>query len=249
MKKIALIPARYASTRFPAKLLQTLGDKSVIATVYAAVQQTGLFDRVVVVTDSDAIEADIRKAGGQVVRSKKEHESGSDRIAEAVADMEVDVIVNVQGDTPFIQKEPLRQLLLQFEEPEVQVASLMQEIREERLLHNPNCVKVCVDKKNNSLFFSRSLIPFPRNNSRPVVHYKHIGVYAFRKKALMDFTTWPVGTLEDIEKLEQLRYLENGIPLRMVLTEFESIEIDTEEDLERARAVLSQKSKARSQKG
>src|SRR5688572_25250538 len=137
MKKIALIPARYASTRFPAKLLQTLGDKSVIATVYAAVQQTGLFDRVVVVTDSDAIEADIRKAGGQVVRSKKEHESGSDRIAEAVAGMDVDLIVNVQGDTPFIQKEPLRQLLLQFEEPEVQVASLMQEIKDESLLQNP----------------------------------------------------------------------------------------------------------------
>lgn len=242
MNKIALIPARYASTRFPAKLLQPLGAKSVIATVYIAVQQTGLFDQVFVVTDSDAIEAEVRKAGGQVVRSKKEHESGSDRIAEAVAGMEADVIVNVQGDTPFIRKEPLRQLLLQFEEPGVQVASLMQEIRDDRLLHDPNCVKVCVDKRNNSLFFSRSLIPYPRNNSVPVVHYKHIGVYAFRKKALMDFTTWPVGTLEDIEKLEQLRYLENGVPLRMVLTEFESVEIDTPEDLERARALLSQKS-------
>ena len=243
MKKIALIPARYASTRFPAKLLQPLGDKSVIATVYNAVRATALFDDVVVVTDNDAIEADIKKQDGTVVRSKKEHESGSDRIAEAVADMDVEVVVNVQGDTPFIQEEPLRQLLLQFEDPEVQVASLMQEIKDESLLHNPNCVKVCVDNRNNSLFFSRSLIPFPRSNSKPVVHYKHIGVYAFRKKALMAFTTWPVGTLEDIEKLEQLRYLENGIPLRMVRTEFESVEIDTAEDLERARAFLSQKYK------
>lgn len=238
MKKVALIPARYASTRFPAKLLQVLGNKTVIATVYHAVKNTGLFDDVIVVTDHPAIQENIQREGGQVVRSTGSHESGTDRIAEAVARMDVDVVVNVQGDTPFIQENPLRQLLQQFNDPSVRVASLMQEIKDERLLHNPACVKVCVDKQNNSLFFSRSLIPYPRSKDMAVIHYRHIGVYAFRKQTLMQFTTWPVGTLENIEKLEQLRYLENGVPLRMVLTEFESVEIDTPEDLQKAEALL-----------
>src|SRR5687768_16835377 len=133
MKKVALIPARYASTRFPAKLLQMLGDKTVIATVYTAVKNTGLFDDVIVVTDHDAIGEDIQKHGGHVVKSRGEHESGSDRIAEAVEQMDIDVIVNVQGDTPFIKKEPLQQLLQQFNDKQVQVASLMQPIKVESL--------------------------------------------------------------------------------------------------------------------
>jgi 3-deoxy-manno-octulosonate cytidylyltransferase (CMP-KDO synthetase) len=238
LKKIAMIPARLASTRFPQKLLQPLGAKTVIATVYTAVQQTGLFDDVMVVTDSDAIYDEIKKSGGHAVMSQGEHESGTDRIAEAAVAMAVDVIVNVQGDTPFIQREPLQELLEQFDDESVQVASIMTPLHDEQQIQNPNVVKVCVDKRGNALYFSRSVIPYNRNNTPNVSYYKHVGVYAFRKKALLDFTKWPVSLLEDAEKLEQLRYLENGVPLRMVLTDFTSVEIDTPEDLERATQLL-----------
>lgn len=238
LKKVAMIPARLASTRFPQKLLQQLGDKTVIATVYLAVKKTDLFDDVIVVTDSEAIYEDIKNLGGHVVMSIGAHESGTDRIAEAAAAMDVDVIVNVQGDTPFIQREPLQKLLHQFEEKTVQVASIMQPLTDAEQIENPNVVKVCVDKKGNALYFSRSVIPYLRTKSSSANYYKHVGVYAFRKKALLDFTTWPVSALEDAEKLEQLRYLENGVSIRMVLTGFTSVEIDTPEDLERAKTLL-----------
>lgn len=238
MKVIALIPARYASTRFPAKLLQPLGNKTVIARVYEAVTSANVFNDVIVVTDSPLIYEEIKKLGGSVVMSKKEHESGSDRIAEAVRHMDVDVIVNVQGDTPFIQAEPLKKLVALFNDESVQVASLMQVITDAELVQNPNCVKVCVDNKNNALYFSRSPIPYPRSTQVPIVYRKHIGVYAFRKNILLQFTGWPVGILEEAEKLEQMRYLENGIPIRMVETAFTSVEIDTPEDLEKAAALL-----------
>lgn len=232
-----MIPARYAATRFPAKLMQSLGNKTVIATVYENTVATNLFDGVTVVTDSDIIYNEIKSIGGHVVMSKAEHESGTDRIAEAVAGMEVDVIVNVQGDSPFQQREPLQKLLQQFEEESVQVASLMQIITDAETIANPNAVKVVVDKRNNALYFSRSIIPYPRNGDTAVTYYKHIGVYAFRKKALMQFTQWPLSTLENIEKLEQLRYLENGVGVRMVLTDYTSVEIDAPEDLDKAREI------------
>jgi 3-deoxy-manno-octulosonate cytidylyltransferase (CMP-KDO synthetase) len=238
IKKVALIPARLAATRFPQKLLQPLGDKTVIATVYLAVKNTALFDDVLVVTDSDAIAADIKEWGGRVVMSTGTHESGTDRIAEAAATMDVDVIVNVQGDTPFIEREPLAALLEQFNDAGVQVASIMQRLTDAEQIRNPNVVKVCVDKRGNALYFSRAVIPYPRDAAASAPYYKHIGVYAFRKKALLDFTTWPVSQLEAVEKLEQLRYLENGVPLRMVLTDFASVEIDTPEDLQKANALL-----------
>jgi 3-deoxy-D-manno-octulosonate cytidylyltransferase len=238
MKYIAMIPARYAATRFPAKLMQMLGDKTVIATTFLATQNTGLFDEVFVVTDSDIIAEEIEKYGGKVIRSQKEHESGSDRIAEAAASLEFDVILNVQGDSPFIKKEPLENLLQQFDDETVQVASLMRVLKDEAQITNENCVKVCVDKNMNSLLFSRSPIPFIRNKAAHINHYEHVGVYAFRKQALMNFTSWPMTPLENAEKIECLRYLENGIPLRMVVTEHKGVEIDTPEDLERATKLL-----------
>jgi 3-deoxy-manno-octulosonate cytidylyltransferase (CMP-KDO synthetase) len=238
LKKIALIPARLAATRFPQKLLQPLGNKTVIATVYEAVKSTALFDDVIVVTDSDAIYAEIENQGGHVVMSTGTHESGTDRIAEAAATMDVDVIVNVQGDTPFIERAPLEALLQQFDDETVQVASIMQRLTDREQIQNPNVVKVCVDKRGNALYFSRAVIPYPRDAAATVPYYKHIGVYAFRKQALLNFTTWPVSSLEAVEKLEQLRYLENGVPLRMVLTDFASVEIDTPEDLQKANALL-----------
>jgi len=234
-----MIPARYAATRFPAKLMQLLGSKTVIRHTYDATLATGLFDDVIVVTDSDIIYNEIVSHNGKAIMSKKEHESGSDRIAEAAAGMKVDIIVNVQGDTPFVKRDPLEKLLKQFDDPAVQVASMMQVLTKQSEIDDPNFVKVAVDKNMNSLFFSRSVIPYPRDKNAPVTYYEHIGVYAFRKKALLDFTQWSITPLEAAEKVECLRYLENGIPLRMIVVDYMGIEIDTPEDLQRAGKLIN----------
>jgi len=235
MNCVAMIPARYASTRFPAKLMQWLGNKTVIRHTYDNTVNTGLFDKVIVVTDSPVIFDEIKSNGGEAMMSIREHESGSDRIAEAVENLETDIVVNVQGDEPFVQKAPLEKLLDVFrEDPVVQVASLMQIIRDKKNIEDPNYVKVAVDLQMNSLFFSRSVIPYLRDHSSAIHYYEHIGVYAFRKQALMNFTRWPITPLEAAEKIECLRYLEHGIPLKMVLTEYMGIEIDTPEDLKLA---------------
>ncbi|RYZ29046.1 MAG: 3-deoxy-manno-octulosonate cytidylyltransferase [Chitinophagaceae bacterium] len=238
MKSIALIPARYAATRFRGKLMAELKGKTVIRHTYEATVETGLFDEVIVATDSDIIFNEITSHGGKAVMTVGEHESGTDRIAEAAKGLEADVIVNVQGDTPFVKKEPLQKLLDQFNDDTVQVGSLMQVLEDEALTADPNYVKVCVDKTMNALFFSRSIIPYPRNKNIAITYYEHIGVYAFRKQALIDFTTWPVSPLEDAEKVECLRYLENGVGIRMVVTDFMGVEIDTPEDLKRAERLL-----------
>ena len=233
-----MIPARYAATRFPAKLMQMLGDKTVILHTYNNTVATGLFDDVMVVTDSEIIYNEIVNHGGKAVMSIKEHESGSDRIAEAIADMDIDLVVNVQGDEPFVQKEPLRKLLDAFNDDLVQVASLMQVLYDDNFIADPNYVKVTVDKNFNALLFSRSPIPYHRDKNINPVYYEHIGVYAFRKQALLNFTAWPITPLEAAEKIECLRYLENGVPLKMIVTEYMGIEIDTPEDLVRAALLL-----------
>ena len=241
MKKIAMIPARYAATRFPAKLMQLLGNKTVIRHTYDNTVATGLFDEVIVVTDSDIIYNEIISNGGNAIKSIKEHESGSDRIAEAVMGMEADIVVNVQGDEPFVQKEPLQKLLDIFSDEAgkyVQVASLMQILKDPQFIKDPNYVKVAVDKNMNALMFSRSVIPYQRDLTISPVYYEHIGVYAFRKQALLNFTNWEMTPLEAAEKIECLRYLENGVSLKMVVTEYMGIEIDTPEDLIRAAALL-----------
>jgi 3-deoxy-D-manno-octulosonate cytidylyltransferase len=238
MKAIAMIPARYEASRFPGKLMQLLGDKTVIRRTYEAALHTELFDEVWVVTDSDQIASEINSIGGKVLRSKQAHESGTDRIAEVARDMEFDIIVNVQGDSPFIKKEPLRQLLQAFTDPSVQVGSLMRPLTQAEDIQNPNVVKVVVNQKNDSIFFSRSVIPFPRDPQQAAPYYEHVGVYAFRKKTLFDFTSWSLTPLEKMEKLECLRLLEHGVPIRMVLTPEKGVEIDTPEDLEKARRLL-----------
>lgn len=243
MKIAAFIPARYAATRFPAKLMQVLGNKSVIRHTYDNTVATGLFDEVYVVTDSDIIFQEISSHGGKAIMSKKQHESGSDRIAEAVADMDIDIVVNVQGDEPFVQRAPLEKLLNVFEGEagkSVQVASLMQELKEQTFIQDPNYVKVVVDSNNNALLFSRSVVPYPRSTDVPITYYEHIGVYAFRKDSLINFTNWPMTPLESAEKIECLRYLEYGIAIRMVVTGYMGIEIDTPEDLKRAEQYLHQ---------
>ena len=235
MKKIALIPARYAATRFPFKLMQILGNKSVILHTYENTRDTNLFDEVWVVTDSEVIFKEIVENGGKAIMSKKNHESGSDRIAEAMENLEADVILNVQGDEPFIDKVTLQKLLDLFKDENVKVASVMKIFKDNSLVNNPNYVKVVVDKNFNSLLFSRSPIPFHRDQEIEPVYYEHIGVYAFRKKALMQFTKWEMPPLEAIEKIECLRYLENGVQLKMVITEHEGVKIDVPEDLEKAK--------------
>jgi 3-deoxy-manno-octulosonate cytidylyltransferase (CMP-KDO synthetase) len=238
METIAMIPARYAATRFPGKLMQLLGNKPVILHTYDATVATGLFDKVIVVTDSDIIYNEITRHGGTAIYSRRQHESGSDRIAEVAEGLNVDVIVNVQGDEPFIKKEPLEKLVRLFKDPSVQVASIMRKITSKEELHNTSCVKVVVNKNNDALYFSRSPIPFAASATVDPLYYLHIGVYGFRRETLLKFTQWPAGQLEQTEKLEQLRYLENGIPIRMSLVEFTSVAIDTPEDLRKAAELL-----------
>ena len=235
MKNIAVIPARFAASRFPGKLMQRIGEKTIIRKVYENAVAMHLFDEVLVVTDSDDIMNEILSVGGCVIKSTKDHQSGSDRIAEAIASMDVDVVVNIQGDEPFIEKEPLQDLLMCFEDPSVAVASIMKRFGEGDEPENPNQVKVVCNKNNDALYFSRSPIPFKRNRNADLPYFKHVGVYAYRKETLLSFTQWPMGALEQTEMLEQLRYLENGVAIRMVETKTNSIGIDTPEDLERAR--------------
>ncbi|MRX65453.1 3-deoxy-manno-octulosonate cytidylyltransferase [Maribacter sp. RZ05] len=239
MKIIAMIPARYAASRFPAKLMQDLSGKPVIVRTYEAAIKTELFDEVYVVTDSKIIFDTITDAGGQAIMSIKEHDCGSDRIAEAVADMDVDIIVNVQGDEPFTDRESLASVLKVFEEDvvkEIDLASLMVRINDWDEINNPNTVKVIIDNRNFALYFSRSPIPFPRDTAIEDIYYKHKGIYAFRKSALMDFHRLPMLPLEAKEKIEAIRYLEYGKKIKMVETKVTGIEIDTPEDLKKAQA-------------
>ena len=239
MNKVgAFIPARYAATRFPAKLMQMLGEKSVIRHTYDNTKATGLFDEVYVVTDSDIIFNEIVSNGGKAIMSIKVHESGSDRIAEAIKNLDIDIVVNVQGDEPFVKRAPLEKVLACFEDPIVQVASLMQVLTNPASIEDPNYVKVAVDKNWNALFFSRSVIPYPRSTDHSITYYEHVGIYAFKKQALIDFTNWPISPLEAAEKIECLRYLENGISIKMAVTNYMGVEIDTPEDLIKAAALL-----------
>jgi 3-deoxy-manno-octulosonate cytidylyltransferase (CMP-KDO synthetase) len=241
MKIIAVIPARYASSRFPAKLMQDLGGKTVILRTYEAALSTKLFDDVFVVTDSDIIFNEIVANGGKAIKSIKEHESGSDRIAEAVQNLDVDIVVNVQGDEPFIDVDPLEKVIEVFKNDsarQVDLASVMREIKDEDEINNPNNVKVVVAQNGFALYFSRSVIPYPREKNVGVRYFQHIGIYAFRKQALLDFYSLPMKSLEASEKLEQLRYLEFGKRIKMVETTHVGIGIDTPEDLEKARKMV-----------
>ena len=233
-----MIPARYQASRFPAKLMQDLGGKPVILRTYEATVNTKLFDDVYVVTDSELIFKLIEDAGGKAIMSKEKHESGSDRIAEAVVDMDVDIVINVQGDEPFIDKTSLSKTIEVFkadDKKEVDLASLMTPITDWDEISNPNTVKVIVDNQNFALYFSRSPIPYPRDKDAGATYFKHKGIYAFRKRALVDFQRLPMLKLEATEKIEAIRFLEYGKKIKMVETDVTGIEIDTPEDLERAK--------------
>ncbi len=240
MKIIAVIPARYAASRFPGKLMQILGDKTVIATTYQNVVETQLFDEVFVATDSEIIFEEITKNGGKAVMTRQ-HETGSDRIAEAVQNMVCDIVINVQGDEPFLKTEPLKQLIEVFkndDNKEISLASLKIKLKEKEEIENPNNVKVITDLQGFAMYFSRSVIPYPREISVEHLYYKHIGVYAFRKEALVKFANLEMTPLEISEKIEAIRYLENGMKIKMIETDFVGVGIDVPEDLEKARKLI-----------
>ncbi len=240
-----MIPARYEASRFPGKLLQDLAGKSVIIRTYEATVATALFDDVFVVTDSELISKEVKKHNGKVIISQVKHKTGSDRIAEAAKNSNADIIINVQGDEPFVNKEILQLLIRTFEEDtskEIDVASLIFPIHDKTEINNPNNVKVVIDKDNFALYFSRAPIPYSRENTK-ADYYQHIGIYAFRKEALIKFSKLPIGILEKTEKLENLRFITNGMKVKMLLTEQKSIGIDTPQDLEKARKIFVTKMK------
>lgn len=240
MKIIAVIPARYNSTRFPGKLMEKLADKSIITTTYENVVATGLFEDVFVATDSEIIFKEIEDNGGKAVMTG-EHETGSDRIAEAVQNIDCDIVINVQGDEPFLKLEPLKQLIEVFKNDahkEISLASLKIELTEKSEIENPNNVKVITDNNGFALYFSRSVIPYHREISYDVNYYKHIGVYAFRKEALIKFSKLAMKPLEISEKIECIRYLEYGMKIKLIETQFVGVGIDTPEDLEKAKLII-----------
>ena len=238
MRILAIIPARYEAQRFPGKLLADLNGKTVLQRTYEAVTNTGLFDAVWVATDSDQIENHIKSLGGNVFRSTLNHDCGSNRVAECVTHLDADVVINVQGDEPFISHQALLDLVMAFKNDvanRIDLASLMIPIDVKADLENPNVVKVVADQQGRALYFSRAAIPFMRE---PGQAYRHVGIYAFRKAALLEFYAQTPTPLELAEKIEAIRYLEMGKVMQMLPTDFVGVGIDTADDLERAKKLL-----------
>lgn len=248
MKFIGIIPARYASTRFPAKPLAMLGGKTVIQRVYE--QVSGILDEAYVATDDERIEAVVKAFGGKVVMTSVDHKSGTDRCYEAYTKVGqgYDVIVNIQGDEPFIQRSQLEAVKACFDDTATQIATLVKPFTVNDgfdTLENVNSPKVVVNRNWNALYFSRSIIPFQRNAEKVEwlkghTYYKHIGLYAYRADALKEITNLPQSSLELAESLEQLRWLENGYTIKVGITQVETIGIDTPQDLARAEVFLKQ---------
>ena len=246
LRFIAVIPARYASTRFPGKPLALLGGKPVIERVYE--QVSGVVENVVVATDDERIYRAVEDFGGRVVMTSTEHRSGTDRCWEAYQKQgeEYDVVINVQGDEPFIAYSQLRAIMACFEDESTDIATLVKPFAAEdglEALENPNSPKVVLDAESRAIYFSRSVIPYLRGVERSEwlerhTFYKHIGMYAFRVKALREVTALPQSTLEKAESLEQLRWLENGYKIGVGISDVETIGIDTPEDLARAEEFL-----------
>jgi 3-deoxy-manno-octulosonate cytidylyltransferase (CMP-KDO synthetase) len=229
-KAFIFIPARYESKRFEGKLLAPLCGKPVIEWVYKGAMESRLASGVYVVTDSERIKEAVEKFGGAVLFRKKHYECGTDRIADVVKDMDVDIVINLQGDEPLVKGEVLDQLIMVMKKEKPKMATLARKIESNEELHNPNVVKVVCDKKGFALYFSRAFIPF---NATDSIALKHIGIYAFTKDSILEFTSLPQGDLEKVEKLEQLRALEAGWKVKVVLTDKVFIGVDTPEDLKR----------------
>lgn len=230
-----IIPARYASTRFPGKPLAEIHGKSMIQRVYEAAASVATHDRVFIATDDVRIQ-NHAEAFANVIMTRAEHPSGTDRCAEAVQfiQQDYDIVINLQGDEPFIKPEQIELLLSLFDNPQVQIATLKKELFDADDIDNPNIVKVVCDRNNKALYFSRSRIPFRRETPENAQYYKHLGMYAYRKSVLQEITQLAPSMLEETEKLEQLRWLENGYSIAVGETQWQSPAVDTPEDLEKA---------------
>ena len=244
MKFIGIIPARYASTRFPGKPLAVLGGKTVIQRVYE--QVVGVLGEAYVATDDERIFKAVEQFGGRAVMTRSDHKSGTDRIEEAAERLQTaaDVIINVQGDEPFIQRSQLETVKALFDDPQVQIGTLGKPFESIEAVENPNSPKIVCDVRGYALYFSRSIIPYVRGKERSEwLHsfpfLKHIGLYAYRREVLRQITLLPQSPLELAESLEQLRWLQNGYRIKVGLTDVETVGIDTPEDLQRAEAFLA----------
>ena len=244
MKFIAVIPARYASTRFPGKPLAVLGGKTVIQRVYE--QAVSVLPEAYVATDDERIFQAVEAFGGRAVMTRADHKSGTDRIEEAVEKIatDADVIINIQGDEPFIQPSQIETLMQLFDDPATQIGTLGKRFETIDAVRNPNSPKIVTDRRGFALYFSRSVIPYIRGIEADewLTHYpflKHLGIYAYRREVLAEVTRLPQSALEKAESLEQLRWLENGYRIRVGLTDVETVGIDTPEDLARAEAFLN----------
>lgn len=236
-----MIPARYASSRFPGKMLASLGGKPVIVRTCEAAAGMGLFDEVYAVTDDSRIREAVTSAGIPCIMSRREHETGSDRIAEAVEGLDCDIVVNIQGDEPFTRKEVIEQVLRPFymeDGDSIDLCTLKEQMDSHEDISNPNNVKVITDISGSALYFSRSPIPYPRDPRSGARWWRHIGIYAFRRQALEMFSRWPMGELEASEKIECLRFLEHGRRIKVVETSEMRVSIDTPEDLAKAERIL-----------
>jgi 3-deoxy-manno-octulosonate cytidylyltransferase (CMP-KDO synthetase) len=235
MKRVAFIPARYRSTRFEGKPLALITGQPMIQHVYERARSCQALDEVYVATDDTRIFDCVVGFGGKAIRTDERHRSGTDRIAEAadkVSLADYDIVVNIQSDQPIFQPTIITELIAPLiEDPALPMSTLMYRIKDERELHNTNHIKVVVDNNGNALYFSRLTIPYYRDRDSRAFHYKHLGIYAYRKHFLMTFTKLRYGLLEDAEKLEQLRVLEHGYRIRVIETAFDSTEVDTPEDI------------------
>lgn len=244
MKFIGIIPARFASTRFPGKPLAMLGGRTVIQRVYE--QATAILDEAYVATDDERIYQAVEQFGGRAVMTRTDHKSGTDRIEEAAEKIgtQADVIINIQGDEPFIQQSQIETLMHLFDDPTTQIGTLGKRFETIEAAQNPNSPKIVTDKRGFALYFSRSIIPYIRGKEQGewLQHFpflKHLGLYAYRREVLREVTLLPQSPLEIAESLEQLRWLENGYRIRVGLTDVETVGIDTPEDLQRAEAFLA----------
>jgi 3-deoxy-manno-octulosonate cytidylyltransferase (CMP-KDO synthetase) len=236
MKTIAVIPARLASTRLPRKMLREIAGKPLVGWVYEAVRSSALLSDVIVATDSEEIMDASRRHGWNARMTSITHRSGTERVHEVSNTVDADVYINVQGDEPMVRPEQIATLIDVMKEPAVGVGTLKTPCLAEEI-HNPNAVKVVDDSGGRALYFSRATIPFDRGSTQPA-YFKHLGLYAYRKPALDLFVSLPESTLEKSERLEQLRFLQNGIPIHVGETAHDSIGVDTEEDLQRVAEIL-----------
>lgn len=246
MNAIGVIPARYASTRFEGKVLADLGGKPVIQHVYERAKEANLLDDLIVACDDEKVKEAVVKFGGKAILTSPDQPTGTDRLTEVVNPLDVKVVVNIQGDEPFVQPSMINSIVLELlNNPKAGMATIIKRIEDEKELYDPNVVKVVIDKDGYALYFSRNFIPFVRERdaSKPILEavafYKHIGLYGYTKDFLFTFKNLPKSKLEETEELEQLRALEHGYKIKTIITKFDTVGIDTPEDLERAKALLS----------